>query len=58
MSTILSASRPISNVIFNYPEEGVCKYKFTFDVDQDGTTLSWAMNDDYDIAMNSIKEVL
>ena len=27
-------------------------------MDQDGTTLSWAMNDDYDLALNSIKEVL
>jgi hypothetical protein len=26
-------------------------------VDQDGTTLSWAMNDEYDLALNSIKEV-
>ena len=29
-----------------------------FDVDQDGTTLSWAMHDEHDVAMSSVKEVV
>lgn len=42
----------------NETEPGVCTYNFTFDVDQNETTLSWAMNDEYNIALNSIKDVL
>jgi hypothetical protein len=58
MSTVLSSSEPLSNVNIAEIEPGVCKYNFTFDVDGNGTTLSWAMNDEYEIALNSIKEVL
>lgn len=58
MSTVLSASRPLSDVKIVESEPGVCKYNFTFDVDQDGTTLSWAMNDEYNVALNQVKEIL
>ena len=60
MSTILSASRKIYNASSTYPEPGVgfCTYQFMFDVDQDGTTLSWAMHDEHDVALSSVKEVV
>ena len=58
MSTILSASRQIYNASSTESEPGFCTYSFVFDVDQDGTTLSWAMHDDPDVALNSVKEVV
>jgi hypothetical protein len=58
MSTILSASRQIYNASSTESEPGFCTYSFVFDVDQDGTTLSWAMHDDPDVALNSVKGVV
>jgi len=58
MTTILSASRQIYNATVNETEPGFCTYSFVFDVDQNGTTLSWAMHDEHDIALNSVKQVV
>lgn len=58
MSTILSASRKIYNASSTEKEPGFCTYQFMFDVDNDGTTLSWAMHDEHDVALSSVKEVV
>merc|ERR1719409_1047464 len=35
-----------------------CEYTFTVPVDSEGTTLSWAMDDDYDTARAAVAEVV
>ena len=59
MTMILSASHSLENVNFSEIEpDGMCVYNFTLPLDSQGTTLSWAMNDEESNALASVKEVL
>ena len=58
MSMILSASRSLENVTFSEMESGACVYNFIIPLDSQGTTLSWAMNDEEANALTSVKDVL
>ena len=58
MSSVLSASRPLENVTLYEVSPGVCGYTFSVDLDSQGTTLSWAMDDDSDTAVEAVEEVL
>merc|ERR1719401_513503 len=58
MSTVLSSSRAIEDYAETQVDAGECRYTFRLPVDSSGTTLSWTMNDDYDTALDAIKDVL
>ena len=53
MSTVLSSSRTLQNVELTQTEPGVWAYKFQLDVDSSGTTLSWVMDDEYEVTLTA-----
>ncbi|NND99202.1 MAG: hypothetical protein HKN47_17935 [Pirellulaceae bacterium] len=58
MTTSLSASRDIAqSVATERDERGVQHYTFSVPCDGDGTTVSWAMHDDPQVAVNSATEI-
>ena len=58
MTGVLSASRPLENVVFYEVAPGVCGYNFTLPLDTEGTTLSWTMDDDPDSAVGAVRDLL
>ena len=58
MTGVLSASRPLENVVFYEVAPGVCGYNFTLPLDKEGTTLSWTMDDDPDSAVGAVQDLL
>ncbi len=59
MTTVLSASRDIvESMITKQDQKGVQHYSFSVPCNSKGTTVSWAMHDDPQIAVESAKEVV
>ena len=58
MSTILSASRTITNYTNTTASTGQQFYTFTVPCDTDGLSLTWAMHDDSSTAIAQTKKVL
>ena len=58
MSTVISASKSMNRLTLAHPEAGVCTYSFEVEVDSDGITLSWVMNDDYGVAVDAVQAVV
>ncbi|MGY8767743.1 MAG: glycosyl hydrolase family 65 protein [Pirellulales bacterium] len=59
MATVLSASRDITeSVSMNQDEQGVQHYTFSVPCDSQGTTVSWAMHDDAQVAIESAKAII
>ena len=60
MSMVLSSNRPMSNAAIteDSPREGACAYTFTLPLDSQSTTLSWAMHDEFSVALEKVQDVL
>jgi len=59
MTTVLSASRNIADtVVLKEDENGVQHYSFLVPCDSKGTTVSWAMHDDTQVAITSAREII
>ena len=58
MSTVLSTTSPIENFASNTDDNGQCSYSFETVCDEQGTTIVWAMDDEYSAALDDVREVL
>ncbi len=58
MSTVLSTSSPIENFKSSTDENSQCSYSFETMCDEQGTTIVWAMADEYSTALEDAREVL
>ena len=59
MTTVLSASRGMGNTVsFKKDDRGVQQYRFQVPCDGKGTTVSWAMADDPQTALQSGREII
>ncbi len=58
MTTVLSASRTLSEVTMKEDERGVWEYRFRVACDGEGTTVSWAMHDEEKVALKLGREIL
>jgi hypothetical protein len=59
MTTVLSASRDLAeSVTTRKDERGVEHYTFSVPCDSEGTTVSWAMHDDANVALKSARDII
>jgi len=59
MTTVLSASRDITkSATTKQDERGVQHYTFSVACDSEGTTVSWAMHDDAETAVQSARDII
>ena len=59
MTTLVASSLPFEDLRISYPEPGVCAYNFTARLTAGApVTYSWAMHDDYDVALGAISAVV
>lgn len=59
MTTVLSASRDISATLSTEEDDqGVQHYSFTIPCDRKGTTVSWAMHDNPETAIQSARQII
>jgi len=58
MSTVLATSSPIENFASTTDNNGQCSYSFETTCDDQGTTIVWAMDDEYSAAQEAVREVL
>lgn len=58
MTTVLRASRDLQNITTKRDDKGVQHYRFSIPCDPEGTTVSWAMHDDRDIAIKFARDII
>jgi hypothetical protein len=59
MTTVLSASREMAGAVETTQDErGVQRYTFSIPCDSEGTTVSWAMHDDPEVAIQSARKII
>lgn len=59
MTTVLSASRDLSeSAVHHRDKRGVQIYSFSVPCDREGTSVSWAMHDEPDVAVKAARDIL
>lgn len=59
MSTVISASRKFSKTLLTKKDiKGIQHYTFSIPCDKKGTVVSWAMNDEEDLALQAATELI
>ena len=58
MSTIISSTRKLEDITINEIIPGQCGYNFSVPLDDQGTTISWTMNDEAEMAFIAVEEIL
>ncbi|MGB0328200.1 MAG: glycosyl hydrolase family 65 protein [Akkermansiaceae bacterium] len=58
MTTVLSASRSFADSLVIEDKDGVQHYTFSVPCDRNGLVVSWAMNDDQDLALAAARDVI
>jgi len=58
MTTALGVSRKMENLKMKEDERGVWEYSFEVACDVEGTTVSWAMDDEEKVALKAAREII
>ena len=58
MTTVLSASRDLQETETRRDDKGVQHYTFSVSCDREGTTVSWAMHDERDVAIKLARDII